>query len=56
MHDLPNPGSPTLLDLESILFELSESREEAAAVVNHLLQSGRVRLLRQATTLLPGGL
>jgi hypothetical protein len=55
MNDLA-PGPPTLLDLVSVIFELSDSGEEAAAVVNHLLQSGRVRLQGAAATALPGRL
>lgn len=38
------PSRATLLDLIDAVWEVSATREEAAAVVNHLLQTGRVRL------------
>jgi hypothetical protein len=39
--------APTLLDLVDAVYEFAESSEEAAAVVNHLLRAGRVRVVNQ---------
>jgi hypothetical protein len=36
---------PTLLDLVDAVLEAAGSSSEAAAVVNHLFESGRVRFL-----------
>ncbi|MFI5318307.1 MAG: hypothetical protein ACHQ6V_01910 [Myxococcota bacterium] len=36
---------PTLLDLVDAVLEAAGSSREAAAVVNHLFESGRVRFL-----------
>ena len=40
----PGVSEPTLVDLVGAVCEFAESSQEAAAVVNHLLQTGRVRL------------
>jgi len=36
--------APTLLDLVSTVYEISDSREEAVRVIDHMLATGIVRL------------
>lgn len=42
MH-APTPN-PTLLDLVSTVYEMSDSREEAVRVIHHMFETGIVRL------------
>jgi hypothetical protein len=47
--------APTLLDLVSTVYEMTDSREEAADVINHLFATGRVRLPGLAVSAGSGG-